>query len=151
EQSVYIRTADQQQAATASLEINPSFISQTALGRIPLINDYKITKSYSGTEQDSASKIIILENSSYYESISVKNGIPDKVKILSKNGVDAFEVHYSDPTVSEECIFFRKVSAFSENTDNRFEIEYTDIKMNSPIDRDRIFRIDIPRGTKILH
>jgi len=152
DQSVYIRKPDPARDTTASLEINPQFVSQTALGRIPLISGYTVTKSFIEEEQgkSTGTRIVVIENDLFYESISVKNGIPDKVKILSKNGVDKFEVRYDNPSQLGDILFYKKVSAFSENTGNTFSIEYTDLKLNASFDRGKVFRIDIPRGVKII-
>ena len=148
EKTVYIRSASAD-GSEASLEVNPFFMSRTALGRVPLISGYRITRFYQG--ESAGSKVIVLENDMYYESIALKDGIPGKVKILSKSGTDTYEVHYSDPVISGGSVFFRKIYAFSESSGNSLEIEYTDLNIGAAIDRDKIFRIDIPRGTKILH
>ena len=152
EQSVYIRNPDPERDTTASLEINTQFLSQTALGRIPLITGYTVTKSFIEEEQGkiTGKRVVVLENKMYYESISVKNGIPDKVRILAKNGVDTFEVHFENPSQNDNVILYKNVSAFSENTGNNFSIEYIDLKLNAPFDRNKIFHIEIPRGTKVI-
>jgi hypothetical protein len=152
DKTLYLREKKANMAVTATLEISPDFISQTALGRIPLIPDFSVTKSYVSDEpgdKASLSRIIVLENDLFYESISTKSGFPDKVRILAKTGGDKFEVHYEKPLKEGSAFFYRKISAFSEGTGNKFEVEYNDIKINDPIDKN-IFTVSIPQGTKVV-
>lgn len=151
DKALYIREKNTDGLAAASLEINPDFVSQTALGRIPMIAGYSVTKSYASEKKgtEPASNVIVLENDSYFESISVKDGLPDKVRILSKRGSDKFEAHYSEPVKQGEILFYKKIKAFSENTGNSFEIEYSGLVFNVPIDSG-VFTLTIPKGTKIV-
>jgi hypothetical protein len=149
EKTLYVREKNPSGETAANLELNPEFVSMTALGRIPLISGYTVTKSYTAGEAASAEQIIVLENDSFYESIAARDGIPSKVRILSKKGGDKFEAHFDEPVKDGQVLFYKKISAFSENSGNKFDITYSSIVFNAPIDA-KVFTINVPQGTKIV-
>lgn len=149
DKTLYVREKKQSEAGAASLELNPEFVSMTALGRIPLISGYTVTKSYSSEGNDPAEQIIVIENDSYYESIAMRNGLTEKVRILSKKGGDKFEAHFEEPVKDAPFVFYQKISAFSENSSNRFELSYSRMAFNAPIDA-KTFTITVPEGTKTV-
>ena len=149
EKTLYVREKNPSGETAANLELNPEFVSMTALGRIPLISGYSVTKAYVSGEAAAAEQIIVLENDSFYESIAARDGIPSKVRILSKKGGDKFEAHFDEPVKDGPALLYKKVSAFSENSGNKFEIVYSKIVFNAAIDA-KVFTIQVPQGTKIV-
>ena len=149
DKSLYVREKDSVSETTASLELNPEFVSMTALGRIPLISGYAVTKSYSSQDKVKPEQIIVLENSSFYQSISVKEGIPDKVRILAKQGGDKFEAHFEEPVRNGHIVFYQKIVAFSERSGNRFELSYSKLSFDTAIDP-KVFTLNVPEGTKLV-
>ena len=149
DKTLYIREKNQVETGAASLELNPEFVSLTALGRIPLISGYTVTKSYTSEGNNPAEQVIVIENDSYYESIALRNGLTEKVRILAKKGGDKFEAHFEKPVEDASFVFYQKISAFSENSSNRFELSYSKMAFNAPIDA-KTFIINVPEGTKTV-
>ena len=149
DKSLYIREKDTSVENAASLELDPDFVSMTALGRIPLISGYSVTKSYVSQDKAKPEQVIVLENDSFYQSISLKDGTPDKVRILAKQGGDKFEAHFEKPIRNGDILFYQKVVAFSESSGNRFELSYSKLSFDAVIDP-KTFMINVPDGTKIV-
>ena len=149
EKSLYVRQKDAADENAASLELNPEFVTMTALGRIPLIKGYSVTKSYASLDRTKPGQVIVLENDSFYQSISMKDGIPDKVRIIAKKGGDKFEAHFEQPVRNGQIFFYQKIEAFSENSGNRFELSYSKLSFDAAIDP-KMFTISVPEGTKVV-
>jgi len=103
--------------------------------KIPLIADYKI----SSTDDKS---YLIMESKRYYETISFKNNIPDKIKIVDKNDRSETEFHLSAVKKYNESLIYRKISVLSKKFN--FEVSINSIKTNTPVKVKTISDIKIP-------
>ena len=108
--------------------------------KIPLIADYKIKESVAST--DGKTSYLILENKRYYETISFKNDIPDKIKIIDKNDRNETEFHLLAMKKYNETLIYRKISVLSKKLN--FDISINSIKVNTPLKVKTINDIKIP-------
>jgi hypothetical protein len=128
---------------------DPYFISNTAIGIIPLIRTpYDIKTFTEKTESKDKYSIITFENSENSESITFLNDIPQKVEIVYKQTGKKLNVIYSDYTISDTIKFFGEIRAVSEPDGENFNIEFKNTKFNVKIN-ERSFIYTVPKGIKI--
>jgi hypothetical protein len=148
--TVYIRHSDMD--ISESIEIDPRIISSTALSIIPLISDAKPIRLYreSTNSKDSIQRIVVLENSIYYESLFFTGDLPEKILLISKTNGEKTEIHYKNPVLNDGITFYTLVNISSEKSGNSAEISFSNLKLNEPFDRNRVFNFIVPKGTKII-
>jgi len=79
------------------------FISSLAAGRIPLIPGYTVKQGVAQADSAPGSPgeyYIILENLNHYQTISLKNEIPNKIMLLNKATRDKMEFYLEKPVKS---------------------------------------------------
>ena len=108
--------------------------------KIPLIADYKARES--SAPADDNTSYLILENKRYYETISFKNNMPDKIKIIDKNDRSETEFHLLAAKKYDESVIYRKISVLSKKLN--FDISINSIKINTPVKVKTINDIKIP-------
>ncbi|MCL2025405.1 MAG: hypothetical protein FWG92_01195 [Leptospirales bacterium] len=123
-----------------NINLDYEIIRILASCRIPLIDNYKVKES--ATSADNAS-YLILENKRYFETITFKNNIPDKIKIMDKNDRSETDFHLLSPRKYNETLVYRKISVLSKSFS--FDISLNSIKVNTPVKVKTINDIKIPR------
>ena len=118
-----------------NINLDYEIIRVLASCKIPLINDYKI----SSTDDKS---YLILENKHYYETVSFKNNIPDKIKIVDKTDRGETDFHLSSAKKYDESLVYKKIFVLSKKFN--FEISINSIKVNTPVKVKTINDIKIP-------
>jgi hypothetical protein len=148
--TLYIRHSNEN--ISENIEIDPRIISSTALSIIPLIPNAKPTRLYreSATGKDPVQRILVLENSNYYESLFFSGDLPEKILLISKTNGEKTEIHYKNPALKDGITLFTQVNVSSEMSGNSAEISFSNLKLNEPFDRNRVFSFTVPKGTKII-
>jgi len=148
--TVYVRRSEE--SIGVNIEIDPRIISSTALSVIPLITEAKAIRVYreSTTDKDSAQRIVVLENTNYFESLFFTNDLPEKILVISKINGEKTEIHYKNPVFVNGITFYMLVKVTSEISGNSAEISFSNLKLNEPFDRNRFFTFIVPKGTKII-
>jgi hypothetical protein len=148
DKAVYVRRSSTS-VSYRSLEIDPAFVSATALGKIPLLKNGAVSRSYQ-SEDGNDVKVVVFENENYYESIFFQKELPGKVLIIAKTDGSKYEIRFSNPVVIDGYTFYGKINATSSLSGDSFTITYKNIKINPVFDRLKIFSINIPGGTKVV-
>ncbi len=122
-------------------QINLSFslLFQLATGKIPLLKNYKIKKL--------KGKYLILENSSFYETLSFKNNIPNKVLFVNKYSKERIEVYLWGLKKIGDTRIYSRIKVVSRSKGVRLNMSINGMKINKPITIYTNFRV--PGNVKV--
>jgi hypothetical protein len=148
EETLYVRKQNELEQER-NYEINPGFITTIGMGRIPILSDYTITKMLHAQKSKKKEEYIILENDLFYETISFRNAVPNKIMIVNKKNKHKLEIYYHKPFVTKGFMFYRRIKGYSAHTGNRFTITYNKIKTNAVFNEESTFMLKVPRNVKI--
>ena len=129
------------------INLDYEIIRVLASCRIPLIADYKTKGPV--VSADGKTSYLILESSRYYETISFKNDIPDKIKIIDKNDRSETDFHLSAVKKYNESLIYRKISVLSNKLS--FDISIDSININTPVKVKTINDIKIPADVVLIN
>jgi hypothetical protein len=137
----------------SNLDLDFNLISDLSHGRIPVIKDFSVVK---GLESGSNSgggdnKFIILENNKYYETISFKGDLADKILWMNKDTKEKVEVYLEKPLKDQDILFYKLVRIVSLKNDLKITINFNDVKFNVPVDMEKIAKIELPKDVKIIN
>jgi hypothetical protein len=130
---------------TNLLENNIDFITSTALGQIPLIENYKVKKVAAKPKNI---KLLLIENINHYQTIAFKNDQPNKIMIVNKINKDRLEISLLRPIKVGEYKFFRRIRGFSKKTKNKFTVNFSRFRVNKKVNHKRIFKLSAPKNAK---
>jgi hypothetical protein len=144
--TVYIRRTSS--SRFGKIGFDPYFISNTAMGIIPLINKpYEIKTFTEKTDRKDKYSIITFENTENTEIITFLNDIPQKVEIIFKMTGKKLDVMYSDYIIKDTVKFFGEIKAVSEPDGENFDIQFKNTIFNAKIN-ERSFIYTVPKGIK---
>jgi hypothetical protein len=123
-----------------NISIGKEIIYALASCKIPLIDNYKIKESV--VSPDGKTSYLIVENRLYYETVSFKNNMPDKIKIMDKNSRDETDIYLSGAKKYDNSLIYKKISVISKKWN--FEIKIDSIKVNTPVKVKTLGDIKIP-------
>ncbi|MDY6935186.1 MAG: hypothetical protein SVZ03_13310 [Spirochaetota bacterium] len=129
-------------------------LSQLAMGAIPLIENYSIkrvilTKNTNVGEEDT--NFLIIENEQYYETISFKNEVPDKILRVDRKTNEKIEFYLYDRINVKNTHFYKRIGFVHLGSGCRVTLRFKDLKFNIPVDIDTMMIIDIPRDAEIIY
>ncbi|MBN2040893.1 MAG: hypothetical protein JW864_12690 [Spirochaetes bacterium] len=134
------------------LNFNFSFIYDILTHRIPVIDNYSVKKGLQGEErQPGKDGLIILENDSFYETLSFSNEIPDKILCLNKKTRERIEVYLNDPSYIEGILSYRNIRLVSPESNVKINIYFSSKRINVPVDQKKITNIKLPKDVKVLY
>jgi hypothetical protein len=130
-----------------------NFIYKFIIGEIPLIENYKVKQGLiakANSKREEEETYIILENSEYYETISLKNNIPNKVLLINKITTKRYEFYLENPSCKDNWLNYRSLKFISKENGHRAIIRITSMKCNIPVNIKKITRIKVSKNTKII-
>lgn len=130
---------------TNLLENNINFIINFSLGKISLIKNYQVKKLVTKSKRE---QYLLLENNKYYQTISFKNNMPNKVLFINKQNKEKLEIFFYNKTKIGNYSFFKKIKAFAQKSRNRLTINFYRIKTDIKLNEKNIFRLKVPKGVK---
>lgn len=149
ENSVYVDdTSKQTSAGDNTLYFDYNFIAELSAGQIPLIENYKISNTVTNNADGVNHNFLILENDYFYQTISIKNDVPDKIMLVNKNNKDKIEIYLEDAYLTEDTTFYKSIRVLKPATGERLSIKYKVVKFNTTVDLKEISTLKIPAGTK---
>jgi hypothetical protein len=136
----------------SDLDLDFDLISDLVYGRIPVIRNFSLVKVLeSGTGPGSEdNRFIILENSEYYETISFKLDLPDKIQWMNKDTKEKIEVYFDKPLKGESILFYKSVRIVSSKKDFKIMINFNDVKYNIPLDIENMSKLELSKDVKIV-
>ncbi len=154
EKKLYIDSTDKINLKNyIGIDLNFNFIYKFIIGEIPLIENYQvkqglITKDTSNRKDKEV--YIILENSEYYETISLKNNIPNKVLLINKITKKRDEFYLEHQSYKDNRLSFSSLKFVSKEKGHRVILRINRLTCNIPVNLWKITRIKLLKKTKII-
>lgn len=135
-----------------NFNIDFNLIYDLSVGKIPMIKDFLIVRGLeTGLNSGNGEKLIIIENSKYYETISFDNEIPDKILWVDKDTKHKFEVYLEKPVRrGAGILYYKLIRIVSPESDLKISIQYTSIKINVPVDAAKLLKMKVSPEAKII-
>lgn len=155
EKSLYLDSASTisiQDYATVALDFK--ILYPLAVGQIPLIENYSIKRGLAANSpkhNGDCTSFLILENDSYFETISFSDGIPDKILLLKKNGGIKTELYLEKPLRQGNALVYRKIRLILPSSGERMQFTLSGIQFNQAVDPGKVFFLELARGVKIIN
>lgn len=111
--------------------ISFDLLHDLSTGTFPLIKNYTVKQGYSVKE--GTGTMLIIENAKYYETISFKEKVPDKILLMNKKTREKTEVYVKKFLEERGSIFFRNILLVSDQGRLRLDINFSKIKLNTPV------------------
>ncbi|HPB81053.1 MAG TPA: hypothetical protein PK200_03325 [Spirochaetota bacterium] len=156
EKKLYVDHADKIRLKDYSgIDIDYRFISSLAMGMIPLIDDYSIKqglKYRKENKREESDYFIILENDSLFETISLKNDIPNKILLVNKKTLEKMEFYLENPESHGDggSLYYKQIRFLSVKKGERINLRFTGIQHNARINDQQDFRINMPGNVKSI-
>ncbi len=134
------------------VNIEFGFISAVATWQVPILQNYTIKQSVlqktssSGREEN----YIVLENDLYFETISIKNDLPNKIMIINKNSKEKAEFYFDNPERKNNMLYFNTIRYISAQRGERISVKFTSVATNPPLIKERDFSLKVPPTTKTV-
>ena len=128
--------------------IDFDLLHDLATGTFPLIKNYSVKQGYRAVE--GTGTMLIIENAKYYETISFKGKVPDKILLMNKRTREKTEVYVKKVLADRGSRFFGTILLVADQGRLRLELNFSNIKLNAPV-RVKTFRdMRLPGDIKII-
>ncbi len=118
------------------------------IGKIPMIEQYKVIKLHEFAEEGET--YLEIENENYHQTISFKNDIPFRIIVKSKISEQHFSIKYANHFIQSNCHFFKSIEVISENPYSYIKIDYSKTIVNGSFKPETLFKQTTPSDTKII-
>lgn len=137
------------------IDVNIEFdvLADVATWHIPIIKGYTVKQSVlqkTSTPGTDKENYIVLENDLYFETISVKNDLPNKVLIINKANKEKTEFYFENPERKNNVLYYKTIRYISAQRGERISVKFTSISPNSQLSKDRDFSLKVPSATKVV-
>lgn len=135
------------------IDLNFNFLYKFIIGEIPLIENYQVKQGLitKGNSKEKGEEVyIILENSEYYETISLKNNIPNKVLLINKTTKTRDEFYLEHQSYKDNRLSFSSLKFVSKEKGHRAVLRIKRLNCNIPVNLWKITRIKLLKKTKII-
>jgi hypothetical protein len=135
------------------VRIDYGFLSSLASGRIPLIQDYTVKQGISHQDDKSETAkeyYVILENSSLYQTISMKNDVPSKIMLMNKSTKEKMEFYLENPVRDNNVLYYKSIRFISLQSGDRINVVFNSLNFSPRINVDRDLILTVPKNTEII-
>ncbi|MBN2160972.1 MAG: hypothetical protein JW807_16395 [Spirochaetes bacterium] len=132
----------------SAVSIDFDLLYSLATGTFPLIEDYTVRQGLEAN--NGGGSMIILENPKFFETVSFRDGNPDKVLILDKKTREKVEIYLKKPTVQGECLFFSNIMIVVQQTRLRLAIQFSGVRLNVPVKVKKAASLKLPANVKTI-
>ncbi len=134
------------------LDLEFTLLYRFITGAIPVIENYQIREGLiaRAKEKKDDEVYIILENDRYFETISFKKDIPNKVLLINKTSKEKSEFYLEKPCCKDNRLLYKSIKFVSTTSGHRIIIRMNSWKDNVKVSPQSIFRLRVPRGTKVI-
>ena len=135
-----------------NLDLDFTLLYRFITGSIPLIENYQIREGLiaKAKEKKDDEVYIILENDRYFETISFKKDIPNKVLLINKMSKEKSEFYLKQPCCKDNILSYKSIKFVSTTSGHRIIIRMNSWKHNVKVSPRSISRLRVPRGTKVI-
>ena len=116
-------------------------------GNIPLLINYRIKE---GIKTEKNSTYLVVENDSFYETISFKNNIADKMLFIKKTTGEKIEVYLDKRIKAGDSHYYSKIRFVSETSDMKISLEINRIRFNVPVKVKSVNSFKLPKNVKLI-
>jgi hypothetical protein len=118
-----------------------------ATGAFPLIRGYRVKQGLA--ENGGNGSMLVLENGTFYETISLKGGTPDKILLINRKTREKLEVYIKKIISQDSSVFFSNVVVVSIANGLRLNIDFSKVKLNVPVKVKTVKDMAIPGNVKV--
>jgi hypothetical protein len=132
------------------LDLEFTLLYRFITGAIPVIENYQIREGLiaKAKEKKDDEVYIILENDRYFETISFKKDLPNK--ILLKTSKEKAEFYLEKPCCKDNRLSYKSIKFVSTTSGHRIIIRMNSWKDNVKVSPRSISQLRLPRGTKVI-
>ena len=113
-------------------------------GKIPLIQGYTVKKGLAAPAEVS---YVLLENDRFFETISFKEMVPDRIRFVDKSTRRETEIYIKERILLNNTTYFNRLRVVS-GTEKEINLEFSAIRLNMPV---RVKGTEmIPAGTQVI-
>jgi hypothetical protein len=138
------RTFDLANYGGASLEYG--LLYDIATGTFPLIRGYSVKEGLAANSGNTS--MLIVQNSGFYETISFKDGTPDKILLINRKTREKIEVYVKKIVTQGDSVFFSNMMIVAGGRGLRLEINFNKVRLNTPVKVKTIKEMTIPANVK---
>ncbi len=145
------------------IDVNLSFdvLYSVVTWRVPIINNYSVKQSVvkkpvgmGKNNADNSDKneenYIVLENDSFFETISIKNNLPNKIMLINKATKEKSEFYFENPEKKNNVLYFNTIRYISAQRGERISVKFSAIASDVQFVKDKDFTLKTPNTTKIV-
>lgn len=138
------RTFDLANYGGASLDYG--LLYDIATGTFPLIRGYSVKEGLAANNGNGS--MLILQNNEYYETISFKDSMPDKILLINRKTREKIEVYLKKIVTQGDSVFFSNILVVPGGNGLRVEINFNRVRLNTPVKVKTIKEMSIPANVK---
>lgn len=127
--------------------LNYSMIYDVATGTFPLIKGYRVREGLAADNGNGS--LLVLENGAYYETISFKQGVPEKILLVSRKTGEKIEVYLKKIVNQGDSVFFSNIMVISAGSRLRLEINFNRVSLNAPVKVKTVRDVTIPGSVQV--
>lgn len=131
------------------LDIDYYLIKGMTTGRMPFLKNYKINRAAKDPEKDEY--YLVLENSSYFQTIFIENEKPVKTMIIDKSTGSRQEIHFSNYHTSGDTGIFRRVRILAPDRRIDVKVELNNVRLNTGEKPRSLSSMNIPGDVKKIY
>ena len=132
----------------SNIDLNYQLLYKLFTGSIPVLENYRIKKSV--VDKSNNQKFLVLENNKYYETISFKNKIPDKLLFIDRFSKEKFEFYLSRPMKSGKSTYFKRIRFVANSKKVRLTVAFNYVKMNSHVKVKTLKQMRVPKSVTVI-
>ncbi|MBN1533936.1 MAG: hypothetical protein JXA20_14800 [Spirochaetes bacterium] len=117
-------------------------------GRIPMIPGYRITRGE--RDEKTGASFLVIENRALYETISLKEGMPDRLLFVDRTTGKRVEFYLGNPANDGGSVFFRSLRVLAADEGVNLSITFSGLKLNGPVRVKSLQEMKIPAGVSVI-
>lgn len=123
-------------------------IMALAAGNIPLVHGYRVKQGL--RENSGNGTMLLLENQGYYQTVSFREGVPDKLLIINRESGERFEIYIKNRIYRSDLYCATHMVLVALNTGLRIDLKLKNVKANGPVAVKRVRDIKLPPDVRII-
>ncbi|MCX7678639.1 MAG: hypothetical protein N2316_05420 [Spirochaetes bacterium] len=135
------------------VNLNVKILSEVIRWRVPFIDNFIIASAVfpnTGKTKFQDEKFIVLENDLFFETISLTNGIANRIMITDKNNKEKIEFYFENLQKKEGALYFDTIRYVSPHRGERMVARFFDVATNVQFLPQKEFSFNIPKNVKVI-
>lgn len=135
------------------LDIDLRLIYPLITGQIPLLENYSVRRGLSpeeGRALDAQHSFLILENREFFQTISFKGDVPDKILFIHKDTGRKIEVYLEKPAMSEGMLHYSRIRLNLVSSGDAIAFGFSGVRFNQPVDAKSVLALPDRSGLKVV-